>query len=118
MSHPTSWEDVNACQCDACNALELIYLNCHNAGEFLFVCDCRMHGRGFSVTDLRRVFTGVAALVLDLSLRDAVAHVLDRQRGCDAFVSTFPVVHGDDFRWRCESFVNAKEKGYRRDAIA
>jgi hypothetical protein len=108
MAYPLSWEEVNACDCAACQALTEIYLNGHNSGEFLFVCDARMYGAGFVVADLRHVFVGTAAQVRDLEVSEAVAIVLDKQRHCDVFLSSFPELHGKDFLWRCDSYLNAK----------
>ena len=41
IPNPQSWPDLEACGCDACLAIVELRDRCHDAQEFLFVCDGR-----------------------------------------------------------------------------
>jgi hypothetical protein len=107
MKNPRSWDDVFGCECNSCRCLQVIYEQCHRHGKFLFVMDCRMYGAEFCVCDLRLVFRGVATLVRGLQLDEATRMVIYEQSHCDAFVSSYPALHGADYLWAVQTSVEA-----------
>lgn len=101
--NPSSWAQAEACGCRACRAIVEIRQRCDELQEPLFVCDCRMWGRGFQVGDIRKLFVSPATDgVAHRTAEDAAARVFETQQHCDIYLSSWPMRPDGsmDFYWR------------------
>ncbi len=103
IKNPTSWDDVERCDCHACKGMAEIRRRCLSTGEPLAVWDCRMFGMGFRITDTELIFIGPATHGAEHATHEAAAReVLKTQKHCDAFLSTWPLKPRgwSDYLWR------------------
>lgn len=102
MDWAPAWEKVSACSCSACVALTAIRARCEQFDEPLWVSDCRMHGRGFKVGNMSKLFTEAATEGPDFPDEfTAAEYVLARQKHCDVYLSSWPLkpAYEGDYAW-------------------
>lgn len=107
MGFPQNWNDVERCPCESCQALLVIRDRCRAFDEPMFVCDCRMYGRGFQVGDINKLFVDAATVGDGFGTAgEAVNALREQQRHCDVYLSTWPVKavteEEAEYRWSAE----------------